>query len=71
LKVKVFNNNIEKAIKDLKRKLSKEGFYSELKERRFYDKPSVKRKKKDIRAAQRHIKKGKKKAAYRKTSGKK
>jgi len=71
LKVRVFNNNIEKAIKDLKRKLSKEGFYTELKERRFYDKPSVKRKKKDIRAAQRHIKKNKKRAAHRKTSGKK
>jgi len=71
LKVKVFNNNIEKAIKDLKKKLSKEGFYAELKERRFYDKPSVKRKKKDIRAAQRHIKKGKKRVASKKTSAKK
>ena len=71
MKVRVFNNNIEKAIKDLKRKLSKEGFYTELKERRFYDKPSVKRKKKDIRAAQRNIKKNKKRAAHRKTSGKK
>ena len=71
MKVKVFNNNIEKAIKDLKRKLSKEGFYAELKDRRFYDKPSVKKKKKALRAAQRHIKKGKKRAANRKTSGKK
>ena len=71
MKVKVFNNNIEKAIKDLKKKLSKEGFYAELKDRRFYDKPSVKKKKKALRAAQRHIKKGKKRAANRKTSGKK
>jgi len=71
VQVKVFNNNIEKAIKDLKRKLSKEGFYAELKDRKFYDKPSVKKKKKAIRAAQRHIKKGKKRAAHRKTSNKK
>lgn len=67
MKVKVFNNNIEKAVKDLKRKLSKEGFYAELKERRFYDKPSVKRRKKALRAAQRHVKKGKKRAANKKT----
>ena len=32
MKVIVYNNQIEKAIRDLKRKLSKEGFYSEIKE---------------------------------------
>ena len=41
MKVIVQNNQIEKAIKDLKRKLTKEGFFSEIKERRFYDKPSI------------------------------
>ena len=46
MKVIVYDNQIEKAIRDLKRKLSKEGFYSEIKERRFYDKPSVQKKKK-------------------------
>jgi len=51
MKVRVFNNNIEKAIKDLKRKLAKEGFFAELKEREFYDKPSVKKKKKSLKAA--------------------
>jgi len=45
MRVIVYNNQIEKAIRDLKRKLSKEGFYSEIKERRFYDKPSVQKKK--------------------------
>lgn len=60
MRVRVFNNNIEKAIKDLKRKLSKEGFYAELKERKFYDKPSVKKKKKAVKAAKRRNKKGKK-----------
>ncbi|MBW1739071.1 MAG: 30S ribosomal protein S21, partial [Deltaproteobacteria bacterium] len=34
MKVIVQNNQIEKAIKDLKRKLTKEGFFSEIKERR-------------------------------------
>lgn len=57
MKIRVFNNDIEKAMKDLKRKLSKEGFFTELKERRFYDKPSVKRKKKALKAAKRRNKK--------------
>ena len=57
MKVNVYNNQIEKAIRDLKRKLSKEGFYSEIKERRFYDKPSVQKKKKQAKAAKRLRKK--------------
>ena len=47
---------IEKAIRDLKKKLTKEGFFSEIKERRFYDKPSVQRKKKQAKAAKRRRK---------------
>ena len=56
MKVIVQNNQIEKAIKDLKRKLTKEGFFSEIKERRFYDKPSVQKKKKQAKAAKRRRK---------------
>jgi len=56
MKVVVQNNQIEKAIKDLKRKLTKEGFFSEIKERRFYDKPSVQKKKKQAKAAKRRRK---------------
>ncbi len=58
--VRVKNNNIEKAIKDLKKKLSKEGFFAEIKERRFYDKPSVKKRKKWAKAAKRRRKKSNK-----------
>ena len=50
MKVIVQNNQIERAIKDLKKKLTKEGFFSEIKERRFYDKPSVQKKKKQAKA---------------------
>lgn len=57
MKVIVYDNQIEKAIRDLKRKLSKEGFFSEMKERRFYDKPSVQKKKKQAKAAKRLRKK--------------
>ena len=56
MKVIVHDNQIEKAIKDLKRKLTKEGFFSEIKERRFYDKPSVQKKKKQAKAAKRRRK---------------
>ena len=56
MKVIVRDNQIEKAIKDLKRKLTKEGFFSEMKERRFYDKPSVQKKKKQAKAAKRRRK---------------
>lgn len=65
MKIRVFNNDIEKAMKDLKRKLSKEGFFAELKERKFYDKPSVKRKKKALKAAKRRNKKSRGKARRR------
>jgi small subunit ribosomal protein S21 len=56
MKVVVQDNQIEKAIRDLKKKLTKEGFFSEIKERRFYDKPSVQRKKKMAKAAKRRRK---------------
>ena len=56
MKVIVHDNQIEKAIKDLKRKLTQEGFFSEIKERRFYEKPSVQRKKKQAKAQKRRHK---------------
>lgn len=43
LNVKVFNNNVEKAIRVLKKKMLKEGIIRELKERRYYEKPSEKK----------------------------
>jgi len=56
MQVIVHNNQIEKAIRDLKKKLRQEGFFAEIKERRFYDKPSVQRKKKRAKAAKRRRK---------------
>ncbi len=40
------DHNIEKAMKILKRKLIKEGLFKELKSRRYYEKPSERRKRK-------------------------
>jgi len=56
LEIKVLGNNIEKAIKDLKIKLHKEGIFKELKKRRFYEKPSVKEKRKRIEARKKKMK---------------
>lgn len=42
-------DSIEKAMKILKQKMSKEGILQELKRRRFYEKPSVKRKRKEAK----------------------
>ena len=56
MKVIVKDNQIERAIRDLKRKLTQEGFFAEIKDRRFYDKPSVQRRKKQARAQKRRRK---------------
>src|SRR5262249_30476198 len=46
-------DSLEKAMKILKQKMSKEGILQELKRRRFYEKPSVKRKRKTREARKR------------------
>ncbi len=43
MKVDVRNNNVDRALKVLKRKLIDEGVFKELQERRFFEKPSEKR----------------------------
>ena len=48
--------NIEKAIRLLKRKLQNDGVFRELKNRRFYEKPSIKKKRKRIEAQKRKAK---------------
>jgi small subunit ribosomal protein S21 len=46
LEVNVYQNQVDKALKVLKRELTKEGLLKELKLRRFYEKPSLKKKRK-------------------------
>ena len=62
LEVKVFDNDVEKALKILKNKLSKSGLFKELKVRRAYEKPSVKKKRKAIEARRRLAKVQRRKA---------
>ena len=56
MEVKVQNNQIENAIKTLKRQLIKDGILKELKNRRSYEKPSVKKKRKQREARRRRQK---------------
>jgi small subunit ribosomal protein S21 len=46
----VVSHNIEKAMKILKRKLIKEGLFKELKARRYFEKPSIRKKRKEKEA---------------------
>lgn len=54
--ITVHGNDIERAMRDLKRTLQREGLFKELKKRRFYDKPSVKKKRKQMEAERRRRK---------------
>jgi small subunit ribosomal protein S21 len=59
LEVAVGDRGIERAIKNLKRKMATEGILRELKGRRHYLKPSVKRRAKAAEAARRRRKRAK------------
>jgi small subunit ribosomal protein S21 len=50
LKVEVIGNDVEKALKILKRNLSRDGLFREMRNRKFYEKPSVKKKRKQAAA---------------------
>ncbi|HLB01964.1 MAG TPA: 30S ribosomal protein S21 [Nitrospiria bacterium] len=56
MKIKVINDQVEKAIKTLKIRLAKDGVFRELKRRRFYEKPSVRKKRKQAEAKRRRRK---------------
>ena len=50
----VQDNNVEKAIRLLKRKLTKEGVFRQLKDRRWYEKPSDSKRRK-LRQSRRRL----------------
>lgn len=56
MEVRVEGDNINRAINQLKRKMANEGIYKELKKRRFYEKPSERKKRKQ-REAERRVRK--------------
>jgi small subunit ribosomal protein S21 len=56
LTIIVHGNDIEKALRDLKRMVQRDGILKEIKKRRYYEKPSVKKKRKQMEAERRRRK---------------
>jgi small subunit ribosomal protein S21 len=50
VKIEVVENQIEAALKQLKKQMLKDGVFQEMKRRAYYEKPSVKRKRKQALA---------------------
>ena len=67
MKVEVRNNNVDKAIQIMKRKLQEDGLFNILREREFYESKGSKRRKTkaaSIRRQQRELKKRKDELGY-------
>jgi small subunit ribosomal protein S21 len=64
MQVLVRDNNIEQALRVLKKKMQREGIFRELKQRRFYEKPSEQTTREKSEAVRRRRKLARKKAIY-------
>ncbi len=64
LEIRVTGQNIERALKLLKREAEKEGLFRELKRRRYYEKPSIKKKNKRREAQKKRAKSARFKGPY-------
>jgi len=64
VEIKVIGSNLDKAMKQLKRKLQQDGLFREMRSRKFYEKPSVRRRRKS-KEAQRRLRKRLKKLQRR------
>ena len=65
--VQVRKNNVDQALRVLKKKLHKEGVFSEMKENRYFEKPSAKRARKKaegIKRYQRNLRKKMERLGY-------
>lgn len=56
MEVTVHARDVEKALRTMKKKLQLDGLFGELKKRRHYEKPSVKKKRKQMEAEKRRRK---------------
>jgi small subunit ribosomal protein S21 len=57
VRVDVYDNNVDQAIRVLKKKMNREGMFREMKKRKFFEKPSEKRRRKKAEAVRRLRKK--------------
>jgi small subunit ribosomal protein S21 len=65
IEVRVDRDNVARAISQLKRMMAREGILKEVKNRRFYEKPSEKDKRKRLDAERRRRKEARKERAER------
>lgn len=56
MEIRVTDNDVERALKILKREVQKTGLLGELKKRRYYEKPSVRMRRKQREAQKRRLK---------------
>ncbi|MEJ2191284.1 MAG: 30S ribosomal protein S21 [Nitrospirota bacterium] len=56
MEIRVNDNDVEKALKVLKREVQKNGLLGELKKRRYYEKPSEKLRRKQRESRKRQLK---------------
>ena len=56
MRIVVVDNQVEAALKQLKKQMLKDGLYQEMKRRQHYEKPSVKRKRKSAQARKKRLK---------------
>ncbi|MEY9379159.1 small subunit ribosomal protein S21 [Rhizobium leguminosarum] len=61
MQVLVRDNNVDQALRVLKKKMQREGLFREMKERRAYEKPSERRVRQKAQAISRHRKAARKK----------
>ncbi|MFG1420034.1 30S ribosomal protein S21 [Xanthobacter sp. V0B-10] len=64
MQVLVRDNNIEQAIKVLKKRMQREGVFREMKQRKAYEKPSERRVREHAEAVRRHRKAARKRAQW-------
>ena len=62
MKVQVFDNNVDQALRVLKKKMQREGVFREMKVRRAYEKPSERRAREKAEAVRRSRKAARKQA---------
>ena len=55
MNVDIVNNQVERGMKELKRKLIREGLFKDISKKRYYYKPSIKKKMKREDAAKKKI----------------
>lgn len=57
MRIEVVDNNVDQAIRALKKKMNREGMFREMKKRKFFEKPSERRRRKRAEAFRRMKKK--------------